>query len=86
MSYAIFRSLAVSCGTPVSSACVHPGTTLKIARTKAQELRELLGSGLDPRKEVARKKEQAVLDRDNTFGKLAEAWFALGYEEKVLEG
>src|SRR5690606_34077118 len=53
----------------------YPAVSLAAAREKARAKQEMLASGVDPRDERQRQREQRLTDKLNTFGKLAAAWY-----------
>lgn len=60
----------------------YPGTGLPLAREKAEKQRDMVSRGLDPQKEREKEKEALAVDAGNTFGLLAEAWFAWKLKKK----
>ena len=59
-----------------SVACVYPETSLKEARDRCEEARQLLMEGIDPSEQRQVDKLASAERAENTFEKIGREWFA----------
>jgi integrase len=61
---------------------VYDTVTLEIARTKRDEVRRSLDQGIDPAEQREQKKQNALIEKINTFELLARDWLAIRAHEQ----